>query len=207
MTIAGSLAVINLVLGTALVAIGRKHNSLIVIANGKHVLSDMWTTVAALVGLGFVILTGVELLDPITALLIGVYIMITGFSLVRSSIAGLMDEVDPESSRLLVQGLHEAVRNGTIADFHQVRCRRTNDELWVDVHLLVPGDLPTVDAHARASRVEASLRSLFPHEYVRITSHVEPAEHEKAHPGGHTGPADPLKQQAELGHPSPGAQG
>lgn len=207
MTIAGSLAVINLVLGTTLVAVGKKYNSLIVTANGKHVLSDMWTTVAALAGLGLVIVTGVELLDPITALLIGVYIMVTGFSLVRQSIAGLMDEVDPESSQRLVDGLREAVSDGTISDFHQVRCRRTNDELWVDVHLLVPGELTTVDAHARASRVEGLLRALFPHDHVRITSHVEPAEHEEAHPGGHGGPADPLKQQAEREPPSPQEDG
>lgn len=192
LTIAGGLALVNLVLGLALIRIGKKHNSLIVSANGKHVLSDMWTTAAAIVGVGLVMITGVTWLDPVTAILIGGYIMITGASLVRKSIAGLMDELDPQLSQRLVDGLKLAVREGHIVDYHQLRCRKINDELWIDVHLLVPGELTTFEAHSRVSRVEASLLGLFPRERVHITSHIEPHDHENAHPGGHVEVGDPL---------------
>lgn len=195
LTIAGGLALVNLVLGLALIRIGKKYNSLIVSANGKHVLSDMWTTAAAIVGVGLVMITGVAWLDPVTAILIGGYIMVTGASLVRKSIAGLMDELDPQLSQRLIDGLQAAVREGHIVDYHQLRCRMINDELWIDVHLLVPGELATFEAHNRVSHVEASLLGLFPRERVHITSHIEPHDHENAHPGGHVDVGDPLSEE------------
>lgn len=190
--IAGALAAINLVLGVALVRVGRRHNALILVANGKHVLSDMWTTAAAIVGVGLVMLTRIEWLDPVAALLIGGLIMASGVSLVRGSFGGLMDQVDPDVSRRLIDSLQEQAAAGSIAGFHQLRCRSLNDELWIDVHLLVPGELPMVEAHAAVSRLEESIRHRFPNDKVHITSHIEPAEHETAHPGGHKGVSDPL---------------
>jgi cation diffusion facilitator family transporter len=191
--ISGALALINLVLGLALVHVGRKHNALIVTANGKHVLSDMWTTTAVILGVGLVLLTGVTWLDPVVALCVGVYIMVSGAALVRKAFAGLMDEVDPELSRRLIDGLQSAARKGVIVDFHQLRCRQINDELWVDVHLLVPGELSTIEAHDRVTRAEQSIRDLFSNDTVHITSHIEPTDHVGAHPGGHGGVTDPLK--------------
>jgi cation diffusion facilitator family transporter len=192
LTIAGALALINLVLGLMLVRVGRKHNTLILIANGKHVLSDMWTTGAAILGVGLVLLTGLTWLDPVAAMCIGVYIMATGAKLIRKAVAGLMDQVDPDVSRRLIDGLQQAAREGVIVDFHQLRCRQINDELWVDVHLLVPGELPTAEAHARVTQAEQSIRDLFSSSRIHITSHAEPAEHTAAHPGGHAGVSDPL---------------
>lgn len=195
MGIAGGLAVINLVLGGALIRIGKAHNELILVANGKHVLSDMWTTAAAIIGVGLVMLTGINWFDPLVAICIGGYIMVTGIKMIRESFGGLMDEIDPEVSSRLVEGLRGAVDDGLIHDFHQLRCRKVNDEIWVDVHFLMPGELSTNKAHERASKVEEALRSLFPKSRFRITSHVEPSDHEAAHPEGHPGPADPLTDQ------------
>lgn len=190
--IAGALAVINLVLGVALVRVGRRHNALILVANGKHVLTDMWTTAAAIVGVGLVMLTKIEWLDPVAALLIGGLIMASGVSLIRRSFGGLMDQVDPDVSRRLIESLQEQAAAGSIAGFHQLRCRSLNDELWIDVHLLVPGELPMVEAHTAVSRLEESIRRRFPNDKVHITSHIEPADHESAHPGGHKDATDPL---------------
>jgi cation diffusion facilitator family transporter len=192
LAIAAGLAVVNLALGLTLVRIGRRHNALILVANGKHVLADVWTTAAAIVGVGLVMITKVEWLDPLAALLIGVLIMASGLSLVRSSIAGLMDEVDPDVSRRLVKGLQTQVEQGRIVGFHQLRCRLVNDELWVDVHVLVPGEMPAGEAHRAVSQLEEAVHSLFPSQRVHVTSHIEPADHEAAHPGGHRGVSDPL---------------
>lgn len=193
LVIAGGLALINLVLGLALVRIGRQHNALILVANGKHVLSDMWTTAAVILGVGLVMLTGVTWLDPVAALCIGAYIMLSGIGLIRRAFAGLMDQVQPELSQRLIDGLSATVSAGLIADFHQLRCRQVNDEIWVDVHLLVPGESTTLEAHGRVTRAEQSLRALFPADTLHITSHIEPADHTAAHPHGHPGTSDPLK--------------
>jgi cation diffusion facilitator family transporter len=191
--IATGLALINLGLGVALIRVGRKHNALIVVANGRHVLTDVWTTAAAILGVGLVMLTGETWLDPVAALVLGVLIMVSGASLVRQSFRGLMDRVDPALSRQLIEGLQQAVRERLIEDFHQLRCRRLNDEIWIDVHLLVPGELTTVAAHAAVTRVEESIRGRFPADRVHMTSHIEPAAHEVGHPDGHPGVNEPLR--------------
>lgn len=191
MAITAGLAAINLVLGVSLVVTGRRHHSIIVEANGLHVLSDMWTSLAALGGLGVVLLSGLWWLDPVVALAIGGFVGWTGARLLRRSVAGLMDEVPQATSAQILAELAAAVEAGRIEAFHQVRCRRVNDQLWIDLHLLVPGDESVHAAHERVTAVEQAIRGRFGGRPVHITSHIEPAEHERAHPGGHR-VADPL---------------
>lgn len=199
--ITGSLALINLVLGTFLIRIGRRRNAMILVANGKHVLSDVWTTAAAIVGLSLVLVFQIELLDPVAALVISVVIMVSGASLVRGAYAGLMDKADPAVTEALIRELRERQAEGLIDQYHQLRCRRTNNELWIDVHLLLPGDLKLESAHTRVTLLEEAVRALFPDRTVHVTSHMEPAEHAAAHPEGHEGLPDPLTGE----HPSSAA--
>ena len=192
LAIAAVLVLINLMLGLTLIRVGRRHNALILVANGRHALADMWTTLAAIVGVALVRITGVPWLDPLAALVIGAWIMLNGVAMARRSFAGLMDSVDPKLAGLLTDCLQEQTNAGRIAGFHQLRCRRLNDEIWVDVHVLVPGDHAITDAHVRVTELEESIRRLFPNDRVNVTSHIEPADHEAAHPGGHEGVSDPL---------------
>lgn len=197
MAIAGGLALINLALGTVLIRVGRKHNALILVANGKHVLTDVWTTAAALIGLALVWMTDVTWLDPAAAIAIGGVIMLSGASLLRRSFSGLMDAVEPEVSRRLIAGIQQHVDSGALAGFHQLRCRRLNDQLWIDVHLQTPGEMTTHEAHRRATRLEQSVRELFPEDQVHIITHIEPLEHDNAHPTGYEDLPDPLKRSEE----------
>ena len=183
--ISGTLALINLALGVTLISVGRRHNAVVLIANGKHVLSDFRTTAGAIVGVGAVMLTGIEWLDPLAALLIGAWIAVSGIALVRQSFGGLMDRVDPEISAQVTQCLEQAVAEGTIESFHKIRCRTINDEIFIDMHILAQGKLPLAEAHDRATTVETALRACFPQHRVHISSHLEPEEHEAAHPGGY----------------------
>lgn len=196
MAIAAALAAINLTLGWALLRIGRRHRSNVVIANGKHVLTDVWTTAAAIIGLGLVMLTGIQWLDPIAALLIGGYILVSGASLVRKSVAGLMDELDPVLSARIIEQLKAATRDGVIHGYHKLRCRQLDNDIWVDVHLQVDGDLRMIEAHERATQVEAAILAIFPLEQVLITTHLEPDDHEATHPDGHEDVGDPLGADA-----------
>jgi cation diffusion facilitator family transporter len=176
LSIAGAVAVVNLIVGLSLLMVGRRHNSFILIANGKHVLTDVWTTVAAIIGLSLVMWTGLIWIDAVVALTLGLTIVGSGGMLLRRSLAGLMDEADASMVTGFHDALKEGVRRGLIADYHQMRCRQSNDRFWVEVHLLVPGDLTTREAHNRATEVEQLLEKVHPGQPVSVTTHIEPLD-------------------------------
>lgn len=194
-TITGGLALVNLVLGLALVRVGRRRNALILVANGKHVLTDMWTSLGVVVGIALVWATDLHWLDPLVAALVGANILWEAGALIRRSVQGLLDEVEPEYTRPLLACLEGFAADGRIEGFHQLRHRRANDAMWVEVHLLLPGRVHVSHAHHIATEVEDAVRALFPSYQVYITSHVEPASHERAHPEGHVGLNDPYREQ------------
>lgn len=187
LVVLGALALINLALGGFLIYTGQRTRSLVLVANGRHVLTDVWTTAGVLVGVGLVYVTGLTWLDPVVAILAGLNILWTGFSLLRQCFEGLMEKADPADTRGLLTTLQGAVSEGLLAGFHQLRHRRIGRELWVEVHLLFAGSEALTDAHERACVVESHLKSAFPGDDVVITSHLEPAEdgHNAAHPDGH----------------------
>ena len=170
------LAAINLALGLLLVRTGRRVHSPALVANGRHVLADMWTSISVVVGVSLAWTTGISVLDPIAGLLAGLHITYMASGLLVSGFAGLMDRADPEHSRIILKQLEQAVSAQQILGFHQLRHRGAAAKLWVDVHLLVPGALSTRESHCRASAVEASIRNALSDCEVSITTHVEPAE-------------------------------
>ena len=176
--ITAALAAVNAVLGFALIRIGKKHNAVVLVANGHHVLTDMWTSLGVLVGVGLVWLTGVEWLDPVVALLVGANIIWTAFRLLIQSYQGLMEKVDVEETVGIVERLNAAKAEGQMSGWHQLRHRRVNDQVWVEVHLLFPPDLTLTAAHARATQIETEIDALFPKDAVLVTSHLEPDTHE-----------------------------
>lgn len=187
------LTLVNLVLGLYLVRTGRKHNSLILIANGQHVLTDMWTSAAVVVGVGVVWLTNVVWLDPVFAIVAALHIMTNAVSLMRLSFSGLMERVTAEETQRVVQSLEQAVNKKQIKAFHQLRFRRVHNHVWIEVHLLLPGQFSLEQAHTHASWVEDRLRELFPQDQVVITSHLEPEDHKRSHPNGHPDILDPFE--------------
>lgn len=185
MLLTGSLAAVNLALGTYLVRAGRKQNSLIVEANGKHVLTDMWTSAGVVMGVALVWITDIVWLDPVVALLVAAQILWTGARLMKQAWDGLMDTVDPRETEAVTQCLRAAVAAGTLHSFHNLQHRHVANTVYVEVHLLVPDELTIREAHARASRVERDICGCFPRADVQVTSHIEPADHSAAHPEGH----------------------
>lgn len=191
--ITAALAAVNLALGLFLIRTGRRHNALILIANGKHVLTDMWTSVAVVAGVGAVWLTGVLWLDPAVAITAGLNILVSAAALMRRAFLGLLDEAPLGHTARLVECLRAAVAEGLITGFHQLRHRVANDAVWIEVHLLLPGSTTLHDTHARATAVERRVEALFPSHTVHVTSHLEPAHgHDEHHPGGHPQGEGPL---------------
>jgi cation diffusion facilitator family transporter len=154
----------------------------VLIANGHHVLTDMWTSLGVLLGVALVWVTGFAWLDPVVAILAGANILWTAGRLIRTAYGGLMERADPTDTERALGALRAAVADERIAGFHHLRHRRVNDVVWIEMHLLMPDALPLDEAHRRATAVEAEIGALFPGDRVQLTSHLEPASHE--HPGG-----------------------
>lgn len=190
--ITGGLGGINLLLGIFLIRVGRRTNALVLVSNGMHVLSDMWTSLGVVVGVALVWLTDIQWLDPVVAILMGMNLGWMALRLMRQSYAGLMERADDEDTHAIVSVLEESIRSGRIAGFHQLRHRRVNDQVWVEYHLQFDGARSLADAHERSHAVEAAVTELFPGVTVVVTAHLEPEAHAESHPAGHAEPQDPL---------------
>src|SRR5262245_15286040 len=128
---------VNLILGWYLVRTGRKHNSLTLVADGQHVLSDFYTSAGIVVGLLLVHVTGLGWLDPLVALVVALNLMWTGTRLVRHAAGGLLDEEDTTLLNRLLEVLHGHVGQGVIR-IHHLRAIRAGRFHHVDAHLVVP---------------------------------------------------------------------
>lgn len=177
-------ALLNGALGGYLVWIGKRHKTLILVANGMHVLTDCWTSLGVLAGLGLVMLTGWLHFDPIVAFLVAANILWSGGKLVRQSVSGLMDEVEPEIEARL-RGLLEEVTFEHGIRYHGLRLRSSGRTLWVELHLLFPRGIPLEAAHETATRLEERLRGEFERR-VEVITHLETLEdHERVHAEPH----------------------
>ena len=167
----GAAGLVNLLWAVVLIRGGRRWKSPALVAGGKHVMTDVWTTGAVLVGFALVPLTGWLRLDPLVAALVALNILWTGYRVLRESVGGLMDEVaDPEAVAALRQIISEHVDGAIKA--HDVRTRTAGSMTFIEFHLVVPGRMAVEDAHAICDRIELAVRK-----HVRaavINIHVEP---------------------------------
>ena len=177
-------AVLNAGLGGYLVYTGRKTRSLILEANGKHVLTDSWTSFGVVFGLILVMVTGWMPFDPLCAIAVALNILWSGWGLIRRSVAGLMDYSDPEVRQAVEHALSEVCAPREIR-FHEVRLRNLGHRVVVDVHLLFPFTLAIGDAHRVATEVEQAVEQRVPFN-VELVTHLEALEdHEVVHGRAH----------------------
>jgi cation diffusion facilitator family transporter len=167
-------SLINGGLGLYLLGIGKKKHSLILEANGKHVLTDCWTSLGVVVGLSLAMITGWLVLDPIIAILVALNILWTGGLLIRQSIGGLMDEVDPETEAK-IKSLLDPITQSQGIKYHALRHRNTGSTLWMELHLLFPKGILLENAHAIATQIEDRLKSNFPTR-TEVITHLETLE-------------------------------
>ena len=176
---------INGALGGYLIWTGKRQNSIILTAHGKHVLTDFWTSLGVLIGLCLALTTGWLPWDPIAAIVVAVNILFSGIGLIRQSVGGLMDVADPQYHQQVVQLLDRETQKHEI-HYHDVRHRSLGDVYWVDVHLLFPESTPIGEAHRVATLIEQEVGpALSPPGF--LTTHLEALEdHHVVHPpGGH----------------------
>ena len=147
-------ALVNFGLGVYLVRTGRRHRSLTLVADGQHVLADVWTSGGIVVGLGLVRFTGLAWLDPVVALLVALWLMWTGFKLVRHAAGGLLDEEDPALLNSVLDALQRHLGNGVIR-VHHLRAIRSGRFQHVEAHLVVPEFWTVERAHDLSEEVAA----------------------------------------------------
>ena len=147
------ISIINLILGIMLIQVGKHTSSLILVADGKHLLTDVYTSGGVLLGLFLVQQTGWYWIDGAVACTVGLNILVTGGRLVRSSFAGLMHASDPDLLRE-VSSLLAKHRKDTWIDIHELRAWRSGNHIYFDLHLILPRDFSLEMAHNEAKELE-----------------------------------------------------
>lgn len=153
-------AVVNFLLGYYCLQVGKKNNSAALAASGKHLQSDTWSTLGIIVGLVLIYLTGEKWIDSMVAIGFGVFIMYTGYRIIRSSVAGIMDEADKNLLTRLV-ALLNANRKPNWIDLHNLRVIKYGSVLHMDCHLTVPWYLNVHEAHREIDALAALVRKEF----------------------------------------------
>jgi cation diffusion facilitator family transporter len=176
--------VLNAGLGYYLLRVGRRAKSLILEADGKHVLTDSWTSFGVVGGLGLVLLTHWRPLDPLVAIAIAVNILWSGGRLVWQSAVGLLDYSDPEAGRHIREKL-DALCSELNIHYHGVRFRTTGYRQIIEVHLLFPHLTPVGEAHRLATIVEERLPAELPMPAEVITHLESQDDHAGVHRGEH----------------------
>jgi cation diffusion facilitator family transporter len=165
--ITSSAGVINLFLGLYLIRTGKKTDSLILVADGKHVLTDSITSIGVIFGLAIVLITDINELDPIIAIIIALNILITGFKLIKESIAGLMNETDQKILNSLVQIIIDSKKKYWI-DVHQLRFWKSANKLFIDFHLIIPFFFTIKESHKEEEYIGEIIKKSFPESEVKI---------------------------------------
>lgn len=176
LAISAGATVINGVWAAALLRWGTAWRSPALVADGRHVLADVFTSVGVLVGLGAVLVTGIPVLDPIVAGLVALNILWSGWGMVRESVDGLMDRAAPGEMVGEIRALISRHGEGAL-EAHDVRTRYAGQATFIDFHLVVPGEMTVRESHEICDRLEEALETTIPGAVVVI--HVEPAEHAK----------------------------
>lgn len=159
-------------LGAALILLRASHRyrSVTLEANAHHLLTDVWTSIGVLCGVGLVALSGWQVLDPLVALIVAANIVWTGSSIVRKSVLGLMDTaLPPEELRVLKAAVEPHLTEGV--QYHALRSRQSGARRFVSMHVLVPGEWTVHRGHELLERIEADVRKVLPQ--VTVFTHLE----------------------------------
>jgi cation diffusion facilitator family transporter len=172
-TLSALSTAINLGVALLMLRAGRRHRSVTLEANGHHLLSDVWTSVAVVAGLGGVVLTRRHWLDPVVALLVAGNVSWIGISILRRTVTGLMDSaLSAEDQTALQRALSVHIVHPV--QVHALKSRVAGARRFVSLHVLVPGDWTVQRGHELLERIEAGIRGALPN--TSVLTHLESLE-------------------------------
>lgn len=166
-------SLLNFIVAGVLMRVGRSRRSVALEADAKHLMTDVWTSVAVLAAVALVALTGLSWLDPVIGLLLAFHITFTGAKLVNESLHGLMDKaLDADELETIRTALDRFSDEGV--QYHALRTRRAGSLKFMSVHLLMPGEWTIARGHDISEKLENELRQAIPG--LVVVTHLEPIE-------------------------------
>ena len=170
----GGATVLNGAWSAFLINRGRKWRSPALLADGRHLLMDVWTSVGVFVGISVAVITGWSILDPLIAVAVAAYILWSGYGIVINSLSSLLDEAAPLDVQERVREVIKSHGDGAL-QVHDIRTRQAGRIIFVEFHLVVPGTMSVAKSHIICDRLEAALEKTI--QGTEVVIHVEP-EHE-----------------------------
>ncbi|MDR0422517.1 MAG: cation diffusion facilitator family transporter [Proteiniphilum sp.] len=165
---------VNLAAGLTLIRRGKKAKSLLLEADGRHLMTDVWTSAGVILSIIIVKLTGWLLVDPLIALIVALNIIRTGYGLISRSASGLMDATLPGEDLIKITTYLDSLKSQQI-EYHSLLTRAAGHRKFITLHVLVPGQWTVKQAHDHADRIEETLVNMFD-ERVTVHTHLEPVE-------------------------------
>lgn len=172
MALVGFSGLVNGLLGYTLQIKGRELNSLTLEADGKHISTDAISSFVLIFGIGIIYFTGFYFLDSVFSMLFAGYIIYNGYFLVRRSVAGLMDETNPEAIKMTVKVLNKSRKENWI-DIHNMRVQQYGGDSHIDLHLTLPYYFNLIQVHDEVHQVEEVLEKNLPG-YIEVFVHADP---------------------------------
>jgi cation diffusion facilitator family transporter len=169
-----SASLINLGVGVALLRAGKRHRSITLVADGRHLLTDVVTSAGVLVGIVLVAVFDWPTLDPIVALVVGINVLWTGYGLLRRSVSGILDAALPAEDQAALRGVLDRCKREEGIDFHALRTREAGRQRFVYMHVLVPDEWSVKHAHDVTERVKSAIAAVLPG--VVTFAHMEPID-------------------------------
>lgn len=167
-------SLINLVVALVLIKAGRKNNSITLDADGKHLMTDVYTSGGVLLGILLVKLSGWQILDGIVAVAVALNILWAGYQLIHRSATGLLDASISEDELSKISDLLNSLKSQNI-EYHSLLTRQAGQRKFIAFHLLLPGHWAIQDGHDKSEKIEREIRELFDTP-ITVFTHLEPKE-------------------------------
>ena len=163
---------VNYILGFVLIQKGKKSHSVAMLASGEHLKTDTYTTIGLLVGLLLIWLTGIVWLDQVVAILLGVFILYSGYKILKTALSGILDETDMELILDIIKVLHQNRRENWI-DIHNLRVIKYGSSLHIDCHVTLPWYINLQEAHDEITLIDEQVNDYLPNN-VELFIHEDP---------------------------------
>ena len=170
---------VNFVVARVLAKAAKKYDSIALEADSKHLMVDVWTSVAVIAGIIAVCFTKIHLLDPIIALVVTGNIVFSGCFLLMRSYQGLMDAAIADEEIKVIEDIMQKYTEKNGVEFHAFRTRQAASRRFASFHILVPGDMKVSEAHDLVEEIEAEIRAAI--NKITLSIHIEPIEDECAY--------------------------